>query len=120
MIITLFSEIFIIIGLAALFKQSIDSAAIAGIIAAIGTGLDDQIVIADEIVKGQQDTIRQSIKKAFFIIFVAFAATVAAMLPLLWAGAGLLKGFALATIAGVVIGVFITRPAYAAVLEEIM
>ena len=120
MIITLLSELFIIVGLASLFKQSIDVAAIAGIIAAVGTGIDDQIVIADEIIKGDQTPLKQSIKKAFFIIMVAYVATFASMFPLLWAGAGLLKGFALATIAGVTIGVFITRPAYAAMLEEIM
>ena len=39
------------------------------------------------------------------------------MIPLLWAGAGLLTGFALATIAGVTVGVLITRQAYATVLE---
>ena len=48
---------------------------------------------------------------------VAFAATVAAMIPLLFAGAGLLKGFAITTIVGVTIGVFITRPAFAAMIE---
>src|SRR3989344_4168853 len=72
MIITLLSELFIIVGLASLFKQSIDVAAIAGIIAAVGTGIDDQIVIADEIIKGDQTPLKQSIKKAFFIIMVAY------------------------------------------------
>ena len=37
--------------------------------------------------------------------------------PLMFAGAGLLKGFALTTILGVSVGVFITRPAYAAIVE---
>jgi len=39
------------------------------------------------------------------------------MIPLLSAGAGLLKGFALTTIAGVSFGVFVTRPAFAAMVE---
>ena len=60
------------------------------------------------------------LKKAFFIIFAAYATTVVAMLPLWFAGAGLLKGFALTTIAGVTIGVFITRPAFAAVVEVLL
>lgn len=120
MVITLVSEISIILGFAALFKQNIDIATIAGIIATIGTGLNDQIVITDEVLKGQQSSLKQSIKNAFFIILVAYAAIFAAMLPLFWAGAGLFKGFALATIVGVTAGILITRPAFAAMLEEII
>ena len=40
------------------------------------------------------------------------------MFPLFGAGAGLIRGFAITTILGVTIGVFITRPAYAAILER--
>jgi preprotein translocase subunit SecD len=113
------SEVFIVLGLAALFKYNLDLAAIAGIIASVGTGVDDQIVITDEIIgkESLQGGTLERIKRAFFIIMVAYAATVAAMLPLLWAGVGLLKGFALVTIAGVTVGVFITRPAFSIILK---
>lgn len=115
------SEIFITLGVAAFLKNNIDLAAIAGLIAAVGTGVDDQIVITDEISRKESYfNWKDRLKKAFFIIFSAFAATVAAMLPLLKAGAGLLTGFALITIIGVSIGVFVTRPAFAAILEILM
>ena len=39
------------------------------------------------------------------------------MVPLLFAGAGLIKGFAITTIIGVTNGVFITRPAFAKMIE---
>jgi len=42
------------------------------------------------------------------------------MLPLWFMGAGLLKGFAIVTILGVSIGVFITRPAYAKIIEVLL
>jgi preprotein translocase subunit SecD len=42
------------------------------------------------------------------------------MTPLIFAGAGLLKGFALITIAGLSFGVFIARPAYAAVIQILL
>ena len=51
---------------------------------------------------------------------VAYFTGVAAMVPLLFAGAGLLKGFALTTIIGISIGVFITRPAFAAAVEVLL
>ena len=50
----------------------------------------------------------------------AYTTTVVAMAPLMFAGAGLLKGFALTTIIGVSIGVFISRPAYAATIEILL
>ncbi|MFC2134081.1 hypothetical protein ACFLTH_05635 [Bacteroidota bacterium] len=121
MIITMASEAVIILGLASIIGWNLDLAAIAGIIIAIGTGVDHQIVIADEVLKGQSGTDyvswKDRIKNAFFIIMAAYFTTMVAMIPLWFAGAGLLKGFAVTTILGVSAGVFITRPAYAAMLE---
>ena len=117
------SEVLIILGIAALWKYNIDLAAIAGILAAVGTGVDDQIVIADEILSGKKRkeilSFKEQIKRAFFVIFVAYATGVASMIPLFWAGAGLFTGFALTTILGISIGVFITRPAFAAIVESL-
>ena len=121
MIITGLSELILILGFAAAVGWNLDMAAIAGIIAAIGTGVDDQIVIVDEAVK-KRDGIgnwKTRIKRAFFIIFAAYATTVAAMIPLWNAGAGLIRGFALTTIVGVTIGVLLTRPAFAAIVEKL-
>ncbi len=118
--ITVLCEIYIILGFAALFKQNLDLAAIAAILAAVGTGVDDQIVITDEILFGGSGALKQQIKKAFFVILAAYAATVAAMLPLLKAGAGLLTGFAIVTIVGVTVGVLITRPAFGAIVRVLL
>lgn len=121
MIITMLSEVFIVLGFAALIQWNLDLAAIAGIIASVGTGVDDQIVITDEVLKGEKLlNWKEKIKRAFFIIFTAYAGTVVAMLPLWNAGAGLLRGFALTTIIGITIGVFITRPAYASIIEYLL
>jgi preprotein translocase subunit SecD len=117
-IITSLVEVILLLGIAAIIGWNLDLAAIAGIIIAVGTGIDHQIVITDETLRGEmQSDWKKKIKNAFFIIMGAFATTVVAMVPLMFAGAGLLKGFALTTIIGVSIGVFIARPAYAAVVE---
>lgn len=118
--ITIFSEVIIILGIASFIKWNIDLAAVAGILIAIGTGVDHQIVILDEsFTKGKikAGSWKDKMKKAFFIIMAAYFTTLVAMLPLLNAGAGLLKGFAITTIIGVSIGVFITRPAFAKMIE---
>jgi preprotein translocase subunit SecD len=126
---TSIAELILIMGTAAVIHWNIDLAAIAGILAAIGTGVDDQIIITDEVLKGFQEKkrisgVRNQIKKAFFIIFAAAGTLIAAMLPLAYigfsrgaTGIGVLSGFAFTTILGVLIGIFITRPVYAKFIE---
>lgn len=120
---TMLSEIIIILGFAALVGWNLDLAAIAGIIIAVGTGVDHLIVIADETLRGEGNysyNWKAKIKRAFFIIMAAYFTTFAGMLPLWFAGAGMLKGFAFTTIVGISIGVLIARPAYAVVVEELL
>ena len=120
-VLTSVTEVLLTIGVYALFGWSFDLAAIAGLIVAIGTGVNDQIIIIDETLKRQATESmygwKERIRRAFFIIFSGYMTEVVAMLPLLFAGAGLLKGFALTTIIVVSIGVFITRPAYANMIQ---
>ena len=117
--IALLSELVLIFGASILFQISIDLAAIGGLIAAIGTGVDDQIIITDEYMKKKNKNKMSSkrIKHAMSIILIAFATTLAAIGPLFFAGLSILQGFAFMIILGVTIGVFITRPFYAAALR---
>ncbi len=118
---TMFCEAFFTLGIAALISWNLDAPSIAGIIAGMGTGVNDQIVMIDESVSNTLTTsLKDRIKRALFIIVAAFFTIVAAMIPLFWAGAGMLKGFALTTIISVSIGILITRPAFAEVLKRIM
>ena len=118
-LLTSLSEVLIILGISALFNRNLDLPAIAGIIAAIGTGVDSQIIILDE---SQITTLslKERIKRALYIILGTYVTTLFALLPLLWAGAGLLKGFAITTIIGISVGVFISRPAFAEIVKKIM
>ncbi len=112
-----FSELIMIFGFAGAVGWTIDLPSIAGIIAAIGTGVDDQIIITDERGRRDKRSFKQRLKRAFFIIFTSAASTIGAMLPLTQIGAGAITGFAVTTIVGVLIGISITRPAYARVLQ---
>lgn len=126
MMFTSLLEIFIMLGFASLLpflSWTIDLAAIAGIIAAVGTGVNDQIVITDEALRGEQRRIvswKEKLKSAFTVIFGAYFTLLVAMLPLFAIGAGMLRGFALTTIIGMSVGVFITRPAYSKVIEILL
>jgi len=111
------SEIIIILGVASLINWDIDLPAIAGIIAAIGTGVDNQIVILDEYLLEKEKSAKYRIKQAFFIVMGSYFTLIAAMVPLFIVGFGMLQGFAVTTIIGATVGVYITRPAYARVIE---
>ncbi|VVB92655.1 Protein-export membrane protein SecD [uncultured archaeon] len=125
MLSTSFSEVIIILGFAVISGLQLDLATIAGIIAVIGTGVDHLIIITDEALAGgamPPDKVYKSrIAKAFSIIFAAAATVLVAMLPLiLFMDSSALRGFAEITIAGVFIGVFIARPAYAVVIQGML
>ena len=80
---TMFAEAFITIGIAALLRWNLDAPGIAGIIAGIGTGVGDQILLLDASSKEEEGVgIRERVKLAFFIIVGSFATNVASMLPL--------------------------------------
>ncbi|MEA3281214.1 MAG: preprotein translocase subunit SecD [Euryarchaeota archaeon] len=124
MIATSVSEVFMILGFATLIGWQLNLPAIAGIIAVIGTGIDHLVIITDEVLyEGKIPSIKvylARIGKAFAIIFAAAATTIVAMSPLLWVGFGALKGFAITTIVGVLIGVLIARPAYGRVIRDML
>lgn len=124
MILTSLSEVVIILGFASAVKWQLDLPAIAGIIAVIGTGIDHLVVITDEVLyEGKLPPTKvylSRISRAFGIIFAAAATTIIAMIWLVWMGFGALKGFALTTIVGVLIGVLIARPAYGRIIKEVL
>ena len=122
MIIVSLSEVLIILGIAVLINWTIDLAAIAGIIAAVGTGIDSQIIILDQSLRREHRivTLKEKIERAFFIIFGAGGTTIAAMLPLMAIGFGLLRGFAITTIIGVLAGILVTRPAFGVIVRNMI
>jgi preprotein translocase subunit SecD len=124
MLATAATEVFILLGFAATVGLALDLSHIAGLIAVIGTGVDDLIIIADEILQeGKVATGRvfeSRFRKAFWVIGAAAATTIIAMSPLAVLSLGDLQGFAIVTIVGVLIGVLITRPAYGDVLRNLL
>jgi len=98
---------------------TIDLSAMAGIIAAIGIGVDAQIVITDQMLKKGGSDLHGNLDKAFTIIWTNVAVATAAMVPLLFSGMIEIVGFATSTILGYLLGVLISRPAYGTMLEHI-
>ncbi len=122
MLVTSLSEVLIILGLSVLIGWTIDLAAIAAIIAIIGTGIDAQIILIDQTLRGGEKymTVKEKVRRAFFIIIGAGGTVIGAMLPLMILGLGLLRGFAITTIIGVLIAIFVTRPAFGEFIKKIV
>ena len=106
---------------------TIDLAAMAGIIAAIGVGVDAQIIITDELLKkDEHHNTREKVEMAFSIIKTNIVVAIFTMVPLLFSRllSGLLLveiiGFAESTILGAILGYLLTRPAYAAIVENVL
>jgi len=127
-IFTAIVEAFVTTTVTSALGQSLDIATMAGIIAAVGTGVDDQIVITDELLSGalpakEEELSRaRRVKRAFFIVIAAASTTMATMLPIIIFGQALVKivGFAYAAIIGVLVGVLVTRPAYGEIVKYIV
>lgn len=121
MILVSFSEVLIILFGISLINYTLDLAAIAGIIATLGTSVDAQIMVIDELtMKEKIYTFKQRLKRAFFMIFGSAGTVIAAMLPLAVVGIGVMRGFAIVTMMGVLIGIFVTRPAFARLAEFVI
>ena len=124
MILTAFSEVLILLGFAAYLQYPLDLSVIASFIAVLGTGVDDLVIIADGVMAEGDVSSRRvfssRFKKAFWVIGVAAATTIIAMSPLAVLSLGDLEGFAIFTILGVLVGVFVTRPAYGDILRNLL
>ena len=102
-----------------LSKWVLDIPAFAGLIAIIGTSVGQMIIITDQVIFGKKELpFNKKYNKALDMIWNSAATVVAAMFPLIFLGTGMLKGFAITIVIGVTVGIMITRPAYAAILEK--
>ncbi|SCL75749.1 preprotein translocase subunit SecD [Methanoculleus chikugoensis] len=123
MVATNLAEIIILLGIARFIIQ-LDLATIAGLIAVVGTGIDQLVIITDEVLhEGRVPSPNLYMKRygrALGIIAVAAATVVIAMLPLALMDLSTLRGFAIITILGVLIGILVTRPAYGKIIMAIL
>jgi len=127
---TILAETLILVGILSLpfLRQPFDLAAFAGLIAALGSGVNAEIVIVDELMnKTKRETLSllQRVKDGLFIITTSAITMIGVMGPIVllsksMPGLSGLYGFALVAILGAIIGVLITRPAFTKIVETII
>ncbi len=117
------SEIIILLAFTTFFMQ-LDLATIAGLIAVLGTGIDQLVIITDEILHEGKvpspNLYLKRLKRALGIIVASAGTVLIAMLPLAVMDLSTLRGFAIITILGVLVGVLVTRPAYGRIIMSIL
>ena len=122
-ILILASEFLISFAIGIVFHQTYDIPAFIGIIFGTATGIDDQLVAVEEILRAKKEgnnevktdnveRLDKAIKKAMFVILLAIILETLSVLPAFVAGLSLYKGFAVMVIITVWIGYIITRPAF--------
>ncbi len=119
-ILTTLGELFIIASILGIVG-GIDLAAVAGMIAVVGTGVDAQIIISDELLvqHSESGTMKSKLNRAFYIVWADAALVTIAMMPLLFSTSLLtVIGFAESTLIGALLGAFITRPAYGHIISR--
>jgi preprotein translocase subunit SecD len=119
-LLTTFAELFIIVSIIGLVG-TIDLAAVAGMIGVVGTGVDAQIIITDEILThgSEQNSSHGILSKAFYIVWADAILLVIAMLPLFFSTSLVdVIGFSEATIIGAMLGVLVTRPVYGLLISK--
>lgn len=103
----------------------IDLASIAGLIVALAVGVDQQVIITDQVLRGEieeevKKSVVQKLREAGGIIVASFGTTLAAMIPLMLTHLGALRGFAITSILGETVAYFITRPAFLKLIPKII
>jgi preprotein translocase subunit SecD len=109
-------ELVILISIVGSF--TIDLPAMAGIIASAGISVDAQIVITGELLRREDK--KDAIKRAFSIINNNALVATVSMLPLFFVSIVEVVGFAVSSIFAYALGVLISRPAYSAIVEDII
>jgi preprotein translocase subunit SecD len=120
------SELLITIGIVRVL-QTIGLPEIGAILAVIGTGVEQQLIMTDELLRiglpqagPRPMSLSGRIGKAFAVIFAAAATTIAAMVTLFFVGYGAMKGFAIVMSIGVLVAILVVLPAFGRIINAIV
>lgn len=113
-VLALAHDVFIVLGLFAIFQWTFDLTVLAALLAVIGYSLNDTIVVSDRIRENFRrvrkgapiDVINTSLNQTLGRTMVTSMTTLFVLLALLLAGGEVIRGFALALTIGVVVGTY--------------
>lgn len=117
----------LVLGISAMSNSQMDLSSIAGLIVGLGISVDQQLVITDQLLKGELEheekvSLKKKIKTVGSILFASLGTSITAMAPLILApmfspALVSLRGFAIMSLLTEMSAYFVTRPAYLVALE---
>ncbi len=118
-------ELVITLGAASAFGLSLGLPELAGLLVVISTGIDHQLIVTDEMLRGglpqgKGVSMGWRASRALPMVYAAIFMIIAVMIPIAWLGFGAIRGFTILTISGTILALLFTRPIYARIINTIL
>jgi preprotein translocase subunit SecD len=97
---------------------------IGGILLVIGTGIDHQLIVTDEMLQGgspqaKSVSVGWRASRALMIVYAAMSVIIAATIPIALLGFSAIHGFTIIVITGTILALLFTRSFYAKIIDAI-
>jgi preprotein translocase subunit SecD len=97
---------------------------IGGLLLVIGTGIDHQLIVTDEMLQGgspqaKSVSVGWRASRALIIVYAAMSVIIAAMIPIALLGFSAIRGFTIIAITGTILALLFTRSFYAKIIDAI-
>jgi preprotein translocase subunit SecD len=97
---------------------------IGGLLLVIGTGIDHQLIVTDEMLQGgspqaKNVSVGWRASRALIIVYAAISVIIAATIPIALLGFSAIRGFTIIVITGTILALLFTRSFYAKIIDAI-
>jgi preprotein translocase subunit SecD len=117
-------EFAITLGATSVLGLAIGLPEIGGLLLVIGTGIDHQLIVTDEMLQGgshqaKSVSVGWRASRALIMIYAAMSVIIAATIPIALLGFSAIRGFTIITISGTILALLFTRSFYAKIIDAI-
>jgi preprotein translocase subunit SecD len=117
-------EFAITLGAISVLGLAIGLPEIGGVLLVIGTGIDHQLIVTDEMLQGgspqaKSVSVGWRASRALIIIYAAMSVIIAATIPIALLGFSAIRGFTIIVIIGTILALLFTRSFYAKIIDAI-
>jgi len=117
-------EFVITLGATSALSLTLGLPEIGGLLLVIGTGIDHQLIVIDEMLQGgslqaKNVSVGWRASRALTIVYAAMSVIIAATIPIALLGFSAIRGFTIITISGTILALLLTRSLYAKIIDAI-
>ena len=117
-------EFAITLGATSVLGLAIGLPEIGGLLLVIGTGIDHQLIVTDEMLQGgspqaKSVSVGWRASRALTMVYAAIFMIIAAMIPIALLGFSAIRGFTIIVITGTILALLFTRSFYAKIIDAI-